>query len=67
MRMLLQVNQLVDDSLREFVRVLRRQVRQSAMLAPAPDQFIGIEFRGIGRQVVQRQAAPPRGDKLPDY
>src|SRR5260370_10788171 len=36
------------------------------MFPITPDVLHRIEFRSIGRQVVQRQAAPLAGDKFPD-
>jgi hypothetical protein len=50
----------------ELAEVMRAEVRQLVMFPITPDVLHRIEFRGVGRQVVQRQAAPLAGDKLPD-
>src|SRR6202795_4530470 len=46
--------------------VVRAEVGQLVMFPITPDVLHRIEFRSIGRQVVQRQAAPLAGDKFPD-
>ena len=45
---------------------MRAEVRQLVMFPIVPDVLHRIEFGGVCRQVVQRQAAPLTGDKLPD-
>src|SRR5271168_2985059 len=45
---------------------MRAEVRQLVMFPIAPDVLHRIEFRGIGWQVVQHQAAPLLGDKFRD-
>ena len=50
----------------ELAEVMRAEVRQLVMFPIAPDVLHRIEFRSVGRQIVQRQAAPLAGDKLPD-
>ena len=52
--MLLQVNQLVDDSLGQLIGVVRRQVDQATVLAPTLDQFVRIVFRSVGWEVFGR-------------
>jgi hypothetical protein len=59
-------SQRVSSVIAELTEVMRAEVRQLVMFPITPDVFHRIEFRGIGRQVVQRQAAPLAGDKLPD-
>src|ERR1700675_2562549 len=46
--------------------VVRAEVGQLVMFPITPDVLHRIEFRSIGRQVVQRQAAPLMGDKFRD-
>ena len=58
--------QRVSSVIAELTEVTRAEVRQLVMFPIAPDVFHRIEFRGIGRQVVQRQAAPLVGDKFRD-
>ena len=65
--MRLQIEQLADDSMGQLIFVFGRQICQSAMLAPAPDQFIGIELGGIGRQVLRDNLRVFRQVRLYDF
>ena len=58
--------QPVSSVIAELAEVMGAEVRQLVMFPIAPDVFHRIEFWGIGRQVVQRQAAPLAGDKFRD-
>jgi hypothetical protein len=58
-------SQRVSSVIAELTDVMRAEVRQLVMFPITPDVFHRIEFRGIGRQVVQRQA-PLIGDKFRD-
>ena len=59
-------SQRVASVIAELTEVMRAEVRQLVVFPITPDVLHRIEFWGIGRQVVQRQAAPLAGDKLPD-
>src|ERR1700730_2780199 len=50
----------------ELAEIARAEVGQRVVFPIAPDVLDRIEFRSVGRQVVQRQAAPLAGDKLSD-
>ena len=56
--------QRVSSVIAELAEVMGTEVRQLVMFPITPDVLHRIEFRSLGRQVVQ--AAPLPGDKLPD-
>ena len=59
-------SQRVSGVIAELTEVMRAEVGQLVMFPITPDVLHRVEFRGVGRQVVQRQAAPLTGDELPD-
>ena len=50
----------------ELGEIARAEVGQFVMLPVAPDVLHRIEFRRVGRQLLDRQPAPLRGDELLD-
>src|SRR5713101_6246143 len=49
-----------------LAEIARAEVGQLVMFPVAPDIFDRIEFRGVGRQALDRQPAPLRADELRD-
>lgn len=45
---------------------MRTEVGQFVLFPVTPDVFHRIEFRGVGRQPLDRESAPLRADKLRD-
>src|SRR6516162_3701027 len=50
----------------ELGKIARAEVGQLVMLPVAPEVLHRIEFRRVGRQLLDRQPAPLRGDELLD-
>jgi hypothetical protein len=48
-----QVYQRVDDVVPQLVAVVCRQVRQLAVLRPAPDQLVRVQLRRVAREVLR--------------